>query len=268
MITSVSNQQIKNIVKLQKSSKSRREQQVFLVEGIRMFQEIPESLLVKAYVTEEWVEQLPTAWEEGRQYEIISSGVVKEISDTQTPQGVLAVVRQQTYQREELLGEAVGADGERSRGNGTAPCVLVLENLQDPGNLGTILRTAEGAGVTGVMMSRDTVDIYNSKVVRATMGAIFRIPFRYEASISDGVDWLKNQGIRCYAAHLDGICVYDYDFREPCCFLIGNEGNGLTDGLAAQADRFLRIPMKGKVESLNAAAAATVLMYETLRQRL
>lgn len=258
MITSVSNQQIKNIVKLQKSSKSRREQQVFLVEGIRMFQEIPESLLVKAYVTEEWVEQLPAVWEEGRQYEIITNGVLKEISDTQTPQGILAVVRQQTYQREELLGEAVGA----------SPCVLVLENLQDPGNLGTILRTAEGAGVTGVMMSRDTVDIYNSKVVRATMGAIFRMPFRYEESISDGVDWLKKQGIRCYAAHLDGTCFYDYDFRESCCFLIGNEGNGLTDGLAAQADRFLRIPMKGKVESLNAATAATVLMYETLRQRL
>lgn len=268
MITSTSNQQIKNIVKLQKSSKSRKEQQVFLVEGIRMFQEIPESLLVKAYVTEEWVERLPAVWEEGRQYEIISSGVLREISDTQTPQGILAVVRQQMYQREELLGQDLGTDGKMSEEKGNVPCVLVLENLQDPGNLGTILRTAEGAGVTGVMMSRDTVDIYNSKVVRATMGAIFRMPFRYEESIWDGVEWLKTQGICCYAAHLDGTCFYDYDFQRPCCFLIGNEGNGLTDELAAQADRFLRIPMKGKVESLNAAAAATVLMYETLRQRL
>lgn len=260
MITSMSNQQMKNIVKLQKSSKSRKEQQVFLVEGIRMFREIPESLLVKAYIIEEWVEQLPTAWEEGRQYEIISDGVLKEISDTQTPQGVLAVVKQQTYQREELLGKDFSDD--------RPPCVLVLENLQDPGNLGTILRTAEGAGVTGILMSKDTVDIYNSKVVRATMGAVFRMPFRYEASISDGVDWLKAKGIRCYAAHLDGTSIYEQDFREPCCFFIGNEGNGLTKELAAQADRFIRIPMQGKVESLNAATAATVLMYETLRQRL
>ncbi|MCM1495564.1 MAG: RNA methyltransferase [Bacteroides sp.] len=260
MITSTSNPQIKNIVKLQKSSKSRREQQVFLVEGIRMFREIPEALLVKAYVTEDWLGELPTAWEEGRQYELISNGVLKEISDTQTPQGILAIVRQQTYQREELLGGGSKA--------GKTPCVLVLENLQDPGNLGTILRTAEGAGVTGILMSKDTVDIYNSKVVRATMGAIFRMPFRYEVSISDGVDWLKTQGIRCYAAHLDGACLYEYDFRDACCFLIGNEGNGLTDTLAAQADHFLRIPMEGKVESLNAATAAAVLMYETLRQRL
>lgn len=265
MITSTSNQQIKNIIKLQKSSKSRWEQQVFLVEGIRMFREIPEPMLVKAYVTEEWAEQLPASWEEGWQYEIVSSGVLKEISDTRTPQGVLAVVRQQSYQREALLGGS-SEPAERTEKKGP-PCVLVLEQLQDPGNLGTIFRTAEGAGVTGIMMSRDTVDIYNSKVVRATMGTIFRMPFRYEESISEGVDWLKAQGIPCYAAHLDGTCLYEYDFRGPCCFFIGNEGNGLTEKLAAQADRFIRIPMEGKVESLNAATAAAILMYEALRQR-
>lgn len=264
MITSTSNQQIKNIIKLQKSSKSRREQQVFLVEGIRMFREIPASRLVKAYVTEEWVEQLPAFWEAGRQYETVSSSVLKEISDTQTPQGVLAVVRQQSFQREALLGESEPGAGQGTR---RLPCVLVLEQIQDPGNLGTIFRTAEGAGVTGIMMSRDTVDIYNSKVVRATMGAIFRMPFYYEESISEGVNWLKSQGIQCYAAHLNGTCLYEYDFRGPCCFFIGNEGNGLTEKLTAQADRFIRIPMEGRVESLNAATAAAVLMYEALRQR-
>lgn len=256
MITSTSNQQIKNIVKLQKSSKTRWEQQVFLVEGIRMFREIPESWMKKTYVTEEWVEQLPNAWKEGDQYEVVSNGVFREMSDTQTPQGILAVVNQRIYEREDLLG-----NGPQN------PCILLLENLQDPGNLGTILRTAEGAGVTGIMMSKDTVDIYNSKVVRSTMGAIFRMPFYYEETIAHGVIWLKRQGICCYAAHLKGRTFYDYDYRQSSCFFIGNEGNGLTPELSAQADAWIQIPMAGQVESLNAATAATVLMYEAMRQR-
>ena len=166
MITSTANAQIKNIVKLQKSSRVRKEQQVFLVEGIRMFREIPETMHRKTYVTEVWTEQLPKHWREGNEYEVVSESVFREISDTMSPQGILSVVRQIHYERKALLGE-----------NGEIPCVLLLENLQDPGNLGTILRTAEGAGVTGIMMSRDTVDVYNSKVVRATRGAIFRMPF-------------------------------------------------------------------------------------------
>lgn len=257
MITSTSNRQIKNIIHLQKSGKLRKEQGVFLTEGIRMFREIPDSDLVMAYVTENWREQLPSFWQEGEQYEVVSDSVFSAISDTQTPQGILAVVKQRIYEREALLGTSA-----------QVPCILLLEKLQDPGNLGTIMRTAEGAGVTGIMMSRDTVDLYNSKVVRATMGAVFRLPFCYEDSISDGVDWLKTQGICCYAAHLSGNILYQYDYRTPCCFFIGNEGNGLSPMLSEKADALVRIPMAGQVESLNAATAATVLMYETMRQRL
>lgn len=257
MITSTANAQIKNIVKLQKSSRVRKEQQVFLVEGIRMFREIPETMHRKTYVTEVWTEQLPKHWQEGNEYEVVSENVFREISDTMSPQGILSVVRQIHYERKTLLGE-----------NGEIPCVLLLENLQDPGNLGTILRTAEGAGVTGIMMSRDTVDVYNSKVVRATMGAVFRMPFYYEEQILDGLHWLQEQGICCYAAHLKGKEFYDYNYRTGCCFLIGNEGNGLTPEISKGADRLIRIPMQGNVESLNAATAATVLMYEAMRQRL
>lgn len=270
MITSLSNQQMKNIIKLQKSSKTRREQQVFLVEGIRMFREIPEDKLVKVYATEDWKNQIPAHWEEGKTYEIVSDSVFREISDTQTPQGILAVVQQMVYQREDLLtGTTVNIskseNGEKQEKE--QPCILVLEHLQDPGNLGTIFRTAEGAGVTGIMMSQDTVDIYNSKVVRATMGAIFRMPFCYEKDIRQGVSWLKEQGVCCYAAHLNGKVFYGYDYCKPSCFFIGNEGNGLTPELTAMADAGIRIPMKGQVESLNAATAATVLMYEAMRQR-
>ena len=250
MITSTSNGQIKNLVKLQKSSRIRQQQKVFVVEGIRMFREIPDADIEKVYITEERIRQMPQTWQEGQEYEVVARNVFREISDTQTPQGILAIVKQRSYSREELL-KAVDQK---------VPCILLLENLQDPGNLGTILRTAEGAGVTGVMMSRDTVDIYNSKVVRATMGAIFRMPFRYEEDLPDAVAWLKEQGIHSYAAHLQGTVFYDYDYREGCCFFIGNEGNGLTDRLTELADRKIRIPMAGRVESLNAATAATVLM--------
>lgn len=255
MITSTANAQIKNIIRLQRSSRVRREQQVFLVEGIRMFREIPADLHRKTYVTQVWIEQLPKHWEEGREYEVVSESVFREISDTQTPQGILSVVQRLSYERKDLLGSRPS-------------CILLLENLQDPGNLGTIIRTAEGAGVTGILMSRDTVDIYNSKVVRATMGAIFRMPFYYEECLPDGIRWLKEQGICCYAAHLMGTEFYAYDYRTDCCFMIGNEGNGLTQETAAAAERLIRIPMQGKVESLNAATAATVLMYESMRQRL
>lgn len=284
MITSTSNQQIKSIIKLQKSRKARKEQQVFLVEGIRMFREIPAERLVKAYMTEEWMEKLAkermdntsncpkdvlAELEEGKNFEVVSEGVFRDMSDTQTPQGILAVVRQMTYERETLLtGTVEGQTKSDSCGNVPAPCILVLENIQDPGNLGTIFRTAEGAGVTGIMMSPDTVDVYNSKVVRSTMGAIFRMPFLYEEDISQGVAWLKEHGICCYAAHLNGRVFYDYDYRKPSCFFLGNEGNGLTPELTALADEPIRIPMCGQVESLNVATAATVLIYEAMRQRL
>ena len=94
------------------------------------------------------------------------------------------------------------------------------------------------------------------------------MPFRYEEDLPDAVAWLKEQGIHSYAAHLQGTVFYDHDYREGCCFFIGNEGNGLTDGLTELADRKIRIPMAGRVESLNAATAATVLMYEAMRQRI
>lgn len=144
---------------------------------------------------------------------------------------------------------------------------MALENLQDPGNLGTIIRTAEGAGVTGILMSRDTVDVYNPKVVRATMGSIFRIPFCYVENLAEIVEDLNNRNFTTYSAYLQGNSFYDYDYQKPTIFCIGNEGNGLSKEILKAATYKITIPMKGKVESLNAATASTVLMYEALRQR-
>ena len=146
--------------------------------------------------------------------------------------------------------------------------LLVLDNIQDPGNLGTIFRTAEAAGVTGVFLSRDCADIYNPKTVRSTMGAIFRQPFVYVEDLPGTISRMKEKGICVFAAHLQGERSYDReDYRKKTAFLVGNEGNGLRREVEEMADVRVRIPMAGRAESLNAAIAAGVLMFEVARQR-
>ena len=151
---------------------------------------------------------------------------------------------------------------------GDNPLIMILENLQDPGNLGTIIRTAEGAGVDGIIMTSGTVDIYNPKVIRSTMGAMYRMKFAYTDDLAGTVKLLKSKGIITYAAHLKGAVDYvKCDYTKGTAFFIGNEGNGLTDEATDLADRKIIIPMKGKLESLNAAVSGALLMYEAARQR-
>ncbi|HIW60010.1 MAG TPA: RNA methyltransferase [Candidatus Anaerobutyricum avicola] len=254
MITSTSNGRIKNIMNLKNSARARRQQDCFLVEGPRMFFETPKERLKEVYVTGEFEKKYRECLE-GCRYEVISDAVCRHLSDTKTPQGVTALVKKKESTLEEILA------GEQP------PCLFLLENLQDPGNLGTILRTSEGAGVSGVIMNRETVDPYNPKVIRSTMGAIFRVPFVIVHDFDEVLEKLNAAGVRTYAAHLGGEEFYRQDYRGGCAFFIGNEGNGLSDELTARADVKIRIPMKGQVESLNAAVASTVLMYEALRQR-
>ena len=187
-------------------------------------------------------------------YEIVSDSVLKAVSDTQTPQGILALVRMPEYGLRDLMSPA--------------PSLLVLESIQDPGNLGTMLRTGEGAGISGVIMNKSTVDIFSPKVVRATMGSLYRVPFYIAEDFAQTIGELKRQGVSVYAAHLKGEKSYDKpDYTKGTAFLVGNEGNGLTEEAAKLADMYIRIPMEGQVESLNAAIAATLLMYEAYRQR-
>ena len=264
MITSASNAQVKNIIQLKNKGKVRREQDCFIIEGIRMFVEIPKASRIKTYVSERFYTQLQKEhrWEilglQSGDYEVVADSVFQSMSDTVTPQGILAVVRQQHRTLEQLFDLPHSPQSH---------CYIILEDIQDPGNLGTILRTAEGAGVAGIIMSKNTADIYNPKVVRSTMGAIFRMPFVYVEDLQAAVMELKAKGIKTYAAHLDGVKNYDaVDYTMRSAFMIGNEGNGLSQQLASLADEYIRIPMCGQVESLNAAIAATVLMYESFRQ--
>lgn len=257
MITSTSNAKIKNIIKYMKNAKDRRKADVFIVEGIRMFVEIPKALLLETYVTESFFEK-NQALLENYSYEVVSDHVMQAITDTKTPQGVVSVVTRMHYTLEQVCA---------SECETCSPLIMALENLQDPGNLGTIIRTAEGAGVTGIVMSADTVDIYNPKVVRSTMGSIFRVPFIYVENIVEWMEKMNSQGFTTFSAHLQGTSFYDFNYTKPTIFAIGNEGNGLSDALSKVTLEKIRIPMMGEVESLNAATASTVLMYEAMRQR-
>ena len=254
MITSTSNPQIKQVVNLQAKGKVRSELGLFVVEGRKMVEEVPESLCRKVFVSESYLEsQKNRNFFDKFQVETVPDVVFRHMSDTKTPQGILAVVQQQKYMLEDLM---------------TGGPVLVLESIQDPGNLGTMLRTGEGAGIAGILADRQTVDRYNPKVVRSTMGSLYRVPYVVSEDLRESVKTLKKRGFSVYAAHLKGTEKYtDIRYPKASAYLIGNEGNGLTDETAQLADTYVRIPMEGRVESLNAAVAAALLMYEWHRQQ-
>lgn len=256
MITSTSNAQIKKIIQLNTKGKARRNSRAFVVEGIKMFQEAPEDWIETVYISESFLKNHGELVKD-TVYEVVSDQVFKHICDTMTPQGILCVLKMPEYRMEDLLGT-----------EGRPPLLLVTESIQDPGNLGTMFRTAEGAGATGIVMNKSTVDLFNPKTIRSTMGSIYRLPFLYTEDLSSIIGELQGKGIRFYAAHLKGKGSYDeQDYTYPTGFLIGNEGNGLSEEIADLADDYIRIPMEGKLESLNAAMAAGILVYEANRQR-
>lgn len=257
-ITSAANARVKELLKLKKYARQRQEEAVYLVEGLRMCKEAPHHEIVQIWVAESFQKYHPEfvkEFETIRTFYEVPDDLFQRLSDTQHPQGVLCVMRQKRY----TVGQILQQEN---------PLLMVLDHLQDPGNLGTILRAGEAAGVTGVILSAGCADIYNPKVIRSTMGSIYRVPFAYVEDLPQTLEELKRRGIHCYAAHLEGRQSYDREsYKGGSAFLIGNEGNGLSEEVAACADIRIRIPMLGQVESLNAAAAATVLMFEAARQR-
>lgn len=262
MITSSGNASVKEVIQLNQKAKARSESGLFVAEGVRMFEEIPADRIERVYVAKRAERELYDTYGEklaGLSAQTVADDVFDRMCDTRTPQGVLCLVRQFAHDAQ-TMREAAQKDG--------APLFLLLEDLQDPGNLGTIFRTGEAAGVSGILMSRGTVDVYNPKVIRATMGSVCRVPFLYTDDLRGAVRALQKGGVSVYAAHLGGTAFYDaFDYRAGCAFLIGNEGNGLRRETADCADGLLKIPMAGRVESLNAAVAAALLMYEAARQR-
>ncbi len=259
MITSPKNERVKAVIELNKKKKARDEAGLFTVEGIRMVSELPAERTEAVFVSESFVSEegeRPDGLPGDVPYETVSDGVFNAMSDTHSPQGILALVKQYEY----TLNDILSAEGSAE--------LLILEDIQDPGNLGTMIRAGEAAGITGVVMSRGTADIYNPKTVRSTMGSIFRVPFIYTADLRAFLRDIKGKGLKIYAADPEGTKIYDEaDYTKDTGFLIGNEGNGLTRESLALADERVKIPMAGKVESLNAAIAASILMFEAAGQR-
>ena len=270
-------QSFKDVKNLIKSKKARDEQGLFVTEGIKIFSETPMDRVEAVFATAEFAGEHPEMISRipaGTECVLdVRADRFAGLSDTKSPQGIIAVVRKKKYTLPDILGKAgsgrIDSETDMDAVRRAAPLIVVLENLQDPGNAGTILRTAEAAGVSGVILTEGSVDLYNPKVIRSTMGCIFRMPHLVVKSADELLPELRAAGITTYAAHLRGsISHFEGDYTGGTAFFIGNESRGLSDELSGKLDVLMKIPMSGKVESLNAAMAAGILMYEAKRQRI
>lgn len=276
----------KFISELIKRPRQRKESGLYVVDGPKMISELCEEDTEEIYVTKEFLSSANAPLCFGLlqkvSYTVITEQEMKQISDTATPQGIIALVKQRRINTLKDFMEFSGryarkiSEGKVAKKNDYAcePLLLILETIQDPGNLGTIIRAAEASGVTGIIASRDTVDIYSPKVVRSTMGAMLRMPYIAVEDLGKAVGALKagiyteGRKVDVYAAHLEGSSDYaKTDYTKPSAVMIGNESKGLSSELANMADSYIIIPMLGATESLNAAVAASVICFEAARQR-
>ena len=260
MITSKDNEIIKQAARLVKSARFRRESGLFTAEGVRLCRD---GVLSGAGV-EQFLYTSDAKEKYGEDYEKISSAakcsheisraLFEKISDTRSPQGFFCVFN--------MLDKPSFPYTINNRGS-----YVALENLQDPSNLGTILRTAEALGIYGVILSANCCDIYSPKVVRGSMGAVFRMPSYIPGNFTAFMDKLARQGINVYGSTLHNADnITDIDINGGV-MLVGNEGNGLSEQTLAVCTRRVKIPMRGRAESLNAAAAAGILMWEMCREK-
>ena len=257
MISSSSNKQIKELVKLQSSASFRREKESFVIEGVKLCEEADKQQIKEVYVSESFEKHIPDHIK-GHigNYELVSDRVFASMSDTKTPQGIMAIVSGSKYELDDILQ------------NYSKKIFLILEHISDPGNLGTILRLSEASGVNAVFMSKDTVDIYNPKVIRSTMGAIFRLPFIYVDDLEELIIRLKSMNVEVYASSLKESKLYDEIwYGSNIALIMGNESKGISDKLLSLSTQNIRIPMLGKTESLNVAIASAIILYEMFRQR-
>ena len=252
IITSTSNQTAKYVRSLS-AKKARDAHGTFIVEGEKFVAEIADTWEIELIAASESFARANSMEKYGvaRQY-VANDRVFASMSDTKQPQGLLAVVRQKQYSVKDML-------------KAKNPLFLLLEDMQDPGNLGTILRIAHGLGAHGIIMSENCADVYSPKVVRSSAGSIFHVPFAI-ANLHEAITKLKSLNIRIFAAKAEaGHGLHQLDFRGPTAFLIGNEARGLSLKIAALADNDVSIPIKS--ESLNASVACGILVYEAARQR-
>ena len=235
-----------------KAKKERDKTGLFILEGKRLVDEIPNSWEIKYLLKAE-------SYSEDINFEnvyTVKDSLFEKISETVNPQGILAVCHIKEF-------DVTNVDYSNS------PFFVVLENVTDPGNMGTLIRTADAAGADGIFLSKGCVDIYNPKVIRATMGSIFHLPIYRNLNLMDLMEDFKNNNVKTLAAHLKGTSTpYKVDMTTACAVIIGNEANGLSDEISEIASDLVKIPMPGKAESMNAGIAGGILIYEAVRQRI
>ncbi len=243
-ITSLKNPKV-TAWKALKDRKGRRESGCFLVEGRKMVEEA----LASAFDVEAVLVQEGVSFPDGLTMPVyeLPAHVLAAVCDTKTPQGIAAVVR---MKEQSALGKHI----------------VVLDGVQDPGNVGTIIRTADAAGLDGVLLSTQCADVFSPKVLRATMGSIFRMNLRTTDDLPGELTKLREKGYSILSSQLDGTPFYEREkVAEQFALIIGNEGNGVSEQVQQTATHRVRLPMRGGAESLNAAIAAAIMMYELMR---
>ena len=254
-ISSKENSLVKQIIGLQTSAKSRRENGLFVLEGLRICLDAMENsvhfdkLIISEAVKEKLSSEIETLSQNADECYVFSENLFKKISDTNTPQGIIAVAK--IPDKKDFKIDRQGR-------------YVALENLSDPSNLGAVSRTAEALGVSGIILSDDSCDPYSPKVLRASMGTLLRMPL---IILDDFSSEISNLGLRVYSCVVDSSAkkITDIDFSSGCVVVIGNEANGITEQTKAVSDECITIPMLGKAESLNAATAAAIAMWEMLK---
>ncbi len=254
VITSKDNPLIKLVCSLQSSAKARKNEGLFVLEGLRICDDACDNsirfdkLIISKTAIEKYAEELKKFFKNADEIYEIPDSLFTKISDTTSPQGVIAVVKTPTLSPEILKGGRY----------------IALENLNDPSNLGAISRTAEALGVSGIILSSDSVDPYSPKSLRASMGTLLRMPV---IILNDFVNEISVSGLKTYACVVDGDAtpITDITFDDGSILLIGNEANGLTAAAKTTATQRITIPMCGKAESLNAATAAAISMWEMMK---
>jgi len=258
MITSKQNQLIKNIASLS-VKKYRDKQNLFVMEGIKFVGDMGPGWEIVHYVLSESFLKHPGSADyiSRPNAVVVTDNIYAYLSQEETPQGIMAVARKRNWQLSSLLEKA-----------GEHYFLVAAERLQDPGNLGTLIRTAHGLGSHGVLVSKGSADVYNPKTLRATAGSFFHLPVLADVDLPEALETLRKSGVRIIAADIvDGNYPYEVDFTESFVLLMGNEGNGLSEKVLKASDISVKIPMPGGSESLNAGIAAGILMYEAVRQR-
>lgn len=263
LITSVNNQRVKEVADL-KQKKYRTESGLFFAEGLRAVQEAMQyaevtDLFFTAAEEGKLQGTLKIAKEKGSRLYQADDKVMAKLSDTKTPQGVLAVIRipEQSLQK---LRPGTASDNN-------VP-VIILDRIQDPGNLGTIIRTADAVGALGIILLEGCVDAYSPKVVRASMGSLFHLPVIQDVFPEEALTWCYRHGYEPAATAIQGATnLYKADISKKMAFIFGNEANGVAEELQAAAETRLFIPMAGQAESMNVAMAAGIVLFEGLRQR-